>query len=58
MADEDISLNEDQLLDDVNGEAELLNEVRKLNLLKKNSTNSFITESHTLFVQKRMKRTW
>ena len=29
MADEDITLNEDQLLEDVNGEAELLNEVRK-----------------------------
>lgn len=27
MADEDITLNEDQLLEDVNGEAELLNEV-------------------------------
>lgn len=34
MADEDITLNEDQLLEDVNGEAELLNEVRKQVSLK------------------------
>lgn len=30
MADEDLSLNEDQLLDDANGESELLNEVNYL----------------------------
>lgn len=56
MADEDISLNEDQLLDDVNGEAELLNEV----------SNVFYGEFHSFYKfhfvislkKKRMKLIW
>lgn len=47
MADEDITLNEDQLLDDVNGEAELLNEVRKPAF----SENKFLKFTPKIIVQ-------